>query len=240
MFILFKIGIQVLQNQRPRTNPLNNIVPIPEEVTIRQRPRITIDSNQIQTQLKGKGPSSTSRQSYRDPAQTQPPATTYRPTATFLSQKTIPSFTTTTRKPVDFSIEFQKFQQDTATTTSKTPNLKLYHPHLQKFELQNATPNPIYDTQLVFDPSTGQIDSSLFPQNIAYRIPASLVSPQQQTFDPSPQIVPIDQPVYQRPLQVNIPTTRSSLPFPQFSQQVIGYQTFHLLKLNIYNLHKEK
>lgn len=176
--------------------------------------------------MKGKASGTTSRQNYREPSQTQPPATTYRPT--FLTQKTVPAtFTTTTRKPVDFSIEFQKFQQETATTTSKTPNLKLYRPHLQKFELHNVTPNPIYETQLVFDPSSGQIDSSLIPQNIAYRIPASFASPQQHMFNPSPQIVPIDQPVYQRPLQVSIPTTRSSLPFPQFSQQVINKFMFN-------------
>lgn len=219
---LFSTGIQVLQNQRPRTNPINNIVPVPEEVTIRQRPRITVETNQIQTQVKGKAPSNIPRQNYRDSAQTQPPATTYRPSVTFLTQKTFPStFSTTTRKPVDYAIEFQKFQQETATTTSKTPNVKLYRPHIQNPELKNTTPNPIYETQLVFDPSTGQIDSSLFPQNIAYRIPASLASAQQQMFNPSPQIVSIDQAVYQRPIQLPIPTTRSPLQFPQFSQQVM-------------------
>lgn len=94
----------------------------------------------------------------------------------------------------------------------------------------------VFFTTQVFDPATGQIDSSLFPHNVAYRIPATFLSPQQQQFSPSPQIVSLEQlqqhqqlqhqqlqqqqqqPVYQRPLQV--PTTRSPLQYPQFSQQV--------------------
>lgn len=97
-------------------------------------------------------------------------------------------------------------------------------------ELPSVTQNPIYETQLVFDPQTGQIDSTLFPQNVAYRIPATYISSHQQAFNPSPQVITLEQlqqqnhPVYQRPLQV--PTTRSPLQQPQFSQQVIS-KTFN-------------
>lgn len=138
---------------------------------------------------------------------------------------------TSTRKPLDFAAEFQKFQHENSvagTTTPRGSNLKTYRPQAgQKLELPSATPNPIYETQLVFDPQTGQIDSSLFPQNVAYRIPAAFVQ-QQQPFHPSPQIVTLEQlqqqqqqssqPIYQRPVQV--PSTRTPLTFPQFSQQV--------------------
>lgn len=189
---------------------------------------------QIQTQT-------TPRTTYRD---TQPPATTYRPAIQFFTQKAAPvTFSkpsqltvepitkTALKKPIDFAAEFQKFQSENHIAGTTTPrassNLKTYRPQTsQKIELPNASPNPIYETQLVFDPQTGQIDSSLFPQNVAYRIPASFVQQQQQQpFHPSPQIVTLEQlqqqqsqPIYQRPLQV--PTTRSPLQFPQFSQQV--------------------
>lgn len=223
-------------------------------MTIRQRPRITVNTTpiplyQIQTQTAGKTVGITARPVYREPMQTQPPATTYRPAIQFFTQKAAPiTFSkptqlgiepnkqttfATTRKPIDFAAEFHKFQQENSVVTTPTPlrttNLKTFRPPTtpQKLEVPNATPNPIYETQLVFDPTTGQIDSSLFPQNVAYRIPASFVSAQQQPFNPSPQIVTLEQlqqqqqqnqPVYQRPLQV--PTTRSPLQFPQFSQQV--------------------
>lgn len=244
-----------MQPQRPRVSARPQHVPVPDEVTIRQRPRITVNTTpvplyQIQTQTGGKTVGITARPSYREPLQTQPPATTYRPSIQFFTQKAAPitfskptqlvgqpSFGTT-RKPIDFAAEFQKFQQEnsiavTTPTPQRTTNLKTYRPPTQpqKLEIPNPTPNPIYETQLVFDPQTGQIDSSLFPQNVAYRIPASFVTPQhqhqQQQFNPSPQIVTLEQlqqqqqqnqQVYQRPLQQ--PTTRSPLQFPQFSQQV--------------------
>lgn len=240
-----------MQPQRPRVSARPQHVPVPDEVTIRQRPRITINTTpvplyQIQTQTPAKAVGITARPNYREPLQSsQPPATTYRPSIQFFTQKTAPiTFSkptqlaeplkqptfATTRKPIDFAAEFHKFQQDNqiVTTTPRTSNLKTYRPATtaQKLEIPNATPNPIYETQLVFDPATGQIDSSLFPQNVAYRIPATFVPQQQQPFNPSPQIVTLEQlqqqqnqQVYQRPLQ--IPTTRASLQFPQFSQQVI-------------------
>lgn len=274
-----------MQPQRPRVSarPQHVPVPVPDEVTIRQRPRITVNTTpvplyQIQTQTTGKTVGITARPAYREPLQTQPPATTYRPAIQFFTQKAAPiSFSrpvqlnvepnkqspfTIARKPIDFAAEFSKFQQENniATTTTIPPrassNLKTFRPPTtaQKIELPSATPNPIYETQLVFDPATGQIDSSLFPHNVAYRIPATFISPQQQPFSPSPQIFSLEQlqqhqhqhqhqqqqqhqqqhqfqqqqqqPVYQRPLQV--PTTRSPLQFPQFSQQV-GFTTSKLL-----------
>lgn len=181
---------------RPQHVPVN-------EVTIRQRPRITINTTpvplyqiQTQTQATGKAVGITARPSYREPLPTQPPATTYRPSIQFFTQKAAPiSFSkpvqltvepnkqspfTVARKPIDFAAEFSKFQQEnnipttTAIPPRTTSNLKTFRPPTtaQKIELPSATPNPIYETQLVFDPATGQIDSSLFPHNVAYRIPA--------------------------------------------------------------------
>lgn len=239
---------QLLQPQRPRVSARPQHIPVPDEVTIRQKPRITVNTTpatlyQSHTQTAGKLASITSGSNNLDQFQTNPPATTYRPTIQFFTQKAAPvTFSKpsqlvfdsnkqthfgTTRRPVDFSAEFNKFQQEnnivtTTTPSSRVANQKTYGLHTQKIELPNVTQNPIYETQLVFDPQTGQIDSSLFPQNVAYRVPATYVSSHQQPFNP--QIVTLEQlqqqnqPVYQRPLQT--PTTRSPL-LPQFSQQVI-------------------
>lgn len=236
--------IQLLQPQRTRISGASarpQHIPVPDEVTIRQRPRITINTTpaplyQIQTQTAGNSVSITPRPAAHREVQTQPPATTYRPTIQYFTQKAAPvTYTkhsqlavepitktsyTSTRKPlVDFAAEFQKFQQENNVVTTTTPRvvpskLKTYRP--QKLELPSPTPNPIYETQLVFDPATGQIDSSLFPQlpqpNVAYRIQSSFAPQQQSQFQPSPQIVSLEQlqqqqqnaqPIYQRPLQVN-------------------------------------
>lgn len=231
-------------------------IPVIDEVTIKQRPRITVNTTpnplyRIQSPTNSNTNGIPAQANYRDSTQTQPPATTYRPTIQYFTQKNLPKYTkasqqsdqnlktsyATTRGPIDFLAEFQKFQLENniVTTTAPPSNLKTFRPSAQKLEIPNATPNPIYETQLVFDPSNGQIDTSLLPQNVAYRIPAAFVSQHQhqhqhqhQPFHPSPQIVTLEQlqqqtqSVYQRPLAA--PTTRSPLQFPQFSQQVSFYR----------------
>lgn len=232
---------ELSQPIKPKVSARPQHIPVIDEVTIKQRPRITVNTTpsplyRIQSQTSG-----------NLIAQTQPPATTYRPTIQYFTQKNSPTaFTkapqlsadlnsktsyTSTRGPVDFLAEFQKFQLENniVTTTARPSSLKTYRPALQsqKIEIPNATPNPIYETQLVFDPTNGQIDPSLLPQNVAYRIPTSFV-PQHQPFHPSPQIVTLEQlqqqtqSVYQRPHTA--PTTRSPLQFPHFSQQVSWYK----------------
>lgn len=241
----------MLQFQRPENSAR-------EEVTIRQKPRITVDttpgpSNKIQTQTFGKVSGYTVRPDDRDSIQTNPPATTYRPAIQFFTQKTSPkAFPESpqlffdnkqfdpTEKREDFATEFQKFQQDIVTTSTITPlprltNLETYQPQtkIQRIELPSAAPNSIFETQLLFDPATGLIDSSLFSQNVAYRIPTTIISSQQQQhqqqqqqhqYNTSPQTVHLEQlqqqSVNQRPSQTY--TTRSSLQLPQFSQQVIS------------------
>ena len=110
--------------------------------------------------------------------QPQPLATTYRPpTAHFITQKpvhvTAPSFTTkgissnfgsSTRGSIDFDAEFKKFQHEnnfqsvTASPGSQQPSkgVKLS----QKPSV--TTGNPIYQSQLVYNPATGQYDSNLY------------------------------------------------------------------------------
>lgn len=240
----------LLQSQRPRVSARPQNIPVQsDEVAIRQKPKITVNTTplyQIQTQTTAKVTGITARPNNRDSFQTNPPATTYRPAIQFFTQKSAPitfskpgqlavdlnrpTHFATTRRPIEFAAEFHKFQQEnnivatTTATPSRVTNQKNINSQAQKVELPNVTQDPIYETQLVFDPQTGQIDSSLFPQNVAYRIPAAYVSSQQSPFNPSPQALTLEQlqqqnhESYHRPLQP--PTTRVPLQLPQFSQQV--------------------
>lgn len=110
----------------------------------------------------------------------QPPATTYRPqTVSYVTQKppqpTTQSYVTrgsqgvtfssgSTRGGIDFDNEFKKFQQDTGfqpiTPSSATKSIK------SQQGSAGQTSNPIYQTQLVYNPSSGQYDSALY-QSIA-------------------------------------------------------------------------
>lgn len=248
---------QLLPSQRSRVSARPQNIQS-DEVTIRQKPKITVNttpSYQIQTQTVGIVTGVTARPNNRDSFQTNPPATTYRPAVQFLTQKSAPTTFSkpgqlavdsnkpthfaTNRRPIDFTEEFNKFQQEnnilttTIATPSKLTNQKTFNSQAQKIELPNVTQNPIYETQLVFDPQTGQIDSSLFPQNVGYRLPAAYVSSQQSSFNPSPQVLTLEQlqqqnhASYQRPLQP--PTTRAPFQLPHFSQQVTIVLYFHFM-----------
>lgn len=256
---------------------------IPNEVSIQQRPRITINTTptplyQLQTQAVN-SISITPRPTYRVPspsAQTQLPATTYRPSIQFFTQKAaqLPNKATqshlavepitktaysSTKKPVDFAAELQKFHQEHNAITTTTPrgsNLKTFRP-IPKLEIPNTTPNPIYETQLVFDPATGQYDASLFPQlaqlpqpNPSYQLNHHiqgnyLQQQQQQPFRPLPQLVSLEQlqqqngqPIYQRPAAIQ--TTRAPAQFPQFSQQVYQKDQENLQVLNSQQLYAQQ
>lgn len=178
--------------------------------------------------------------------QTLPPATTYRPAVQFITQKpTTLSYSTaapshltvepitkqsysSSRKPVDFASEFQKFQLEhnvLQSTTIKPSTHKPFKPSpVQNVELPNPTSNPIYESQLVFDPSTGQYDSALYqqlPQSdgdfaLNHRIQPYVHQPQ---FQPSPLLnIEQPQPIYNR--QIAQPSRASPLQFPQFDQQL--------------------
>lgn len=283
--------IQLLQPQRPRVSARPQHLPAPEEVAIRQRPRITANTTptplyQIQTQA-GNSVSITPRPTYRLPAQivqTQPPATTYRPAVQFFTQKTSPvapvAYTrpqshlsvepitktayASTRKPIDFAAELQKFQREyQATSTTPRSNLKTYRPiTAQEIQTPAATPNPIYESQLVFDPSTGQ---SLFPQlhHVPQQLNTNRIQPTfgpQQGFHPSPQIVTLEQlqqqnalreqqnalaiqqqagqPLYQRAQQQS--TQRAPVQFPQFNQQIYHKDHENLQVLNSQQLYAQQ
>lgn len=239
--------IQLLQ-QRPRIQPRPQHIQAPQEIAIRQRPRITYTTAApatLYTQTTpGASPVSiTPRPAYRfqsqpQAASPQPPATTYRPQIQFVTQTQKPAqvqfskpgppvepITKTSyasnRKPIDFTAELAKFHQEhNAITTTSSPR-----PQVQK--LPQPGGQPIYQTQLVFDPTTGQYEQSLVPQQGGYQFlhhPNQFEQPQQHHHQQQQQqqVVTLEQlqnrqPTYQRP---QIQSTRSPLQFPQFSQQV--------------------
>lgn len=117
----------------------------------------------------------------------QPPATTYRPqTVSYVTQR--PAHQTTaafapqpqqqqgvtfasgsTRGAIDFDAEFKKFQHDNGGFQPITQSPSSQATKSIKIPQGSSGPsgsNPIYQTQLVYNPSSGQYDSALY-QSIA-------------------------------------------------------------------------
>lgn len=176
--------IQVIQTtQAPLQQPINYASPT-SSINITPKPLYKLQNNLL----------SSPQQSPLEPA------TTYRPhTVSIIQQK--PQVIATTASPfkgvsysntdhkgsIDFDAEFKKFQQETGfqpitgAPASKSP--------------AKPTSNPIYQTQLVFNPSTGQYDSNLYqsiPQTDgdfqhSTRIQPYAPQPQYQSHQPQQQ-----------------------------------------------------
>ncbi|XP_021698687.1 PAX-interacting protein 1 [Aedes aegypti] len=198
--------VQIGQRARPAARPFANQQP----QTVTQRPRVQIVSttpNTIyHTPTQTVPVNITPKPIYRLPAQntlqTQPPPTTYRPDTT-----TAGFFTTTkantllggTRQPLDFDAEFKKFQQE-----NKVPSTTPSKPFSSSTPKQPTT-NAIYQTQLVYDPQTGQYDTALYQQlpqgdgdfQLNHRIQPYVHNPAQHQ---QPQLVSLDHLQQQSPL----------------------------------------
>lgn len=142
--------------------------------------------------------------------QTPPPATTYRPnTVSVVTQKpvhvTTPSYSSPSvtfsggsqRGAIDFDSEFKKFQQETgfqpitpsSAATQSTKSVKQQQP---------GQSNPIYQNQLVFNPSSGQYDSNLY-QSIAQTDGEFQLNQRIQPYVSTYQQQQYQQPQYQQP-----------------------------------------
>lgn len=173
------------------------------------------------------------------PAQSQPPATTYRPSIA-VTQKpvTFQAYPSTTpaaspvRRPIDFASEFQKFQDENP------------RPSAGGVKSAQSGGNAIYQSQLVFDPSTGQYDSNLYQQlpkdggdfELNQRI-QPYVAPAQPQYSSAPQLLTLDQlrqqPSYARPAIQSYGQTRPpQISIPQFSQQTYQKSQENLQVLN--------
>ena len=181
------------------------------------------------------------------PIQTQPPATTYRPQVAVTQRPvTLQSFPSTTpssgpRRPIDFNTEFQKFQDENAGKGATSGP-----------KVSSNGGNAIYQSQLVFDPATGQYDANLYQQlpkaggdfELNQRIQPYVPQPQPQQpqYQSSPQLVTLDQlrgaaqePAYARPAIQSFGQTRPpQIQFsnPQFSQQLYQKSQENLQVLN--------
>lgn len=217
--------IQVIQTTpAPQTpqQPINYASPTPS-INITPKPLYKLQHNVL----------SSSQQS----PQHQEPATTYRP-HTVSIQKPI----ATTASPfkgvtfssggnkggaIDFDAEFKKFQQETGfkpiTSSSPSPAVKVQG---------GTTSNPIYQTQLVYNPSTGQYDSNLYqsiPQTdgdfqLNQRIQPFV--PSQPAYQPQTQYQPQPQQYY-RPQPAPQPQSQPAVP-----QQIYQKQQNELQFLN--------
>lgn len=225
----------IQQTQRPRiqvidttpapqqtVQPINYVSPT-SSINITPKPLYKLQNNHL----------SSSQQS------PQEPATTYRPhTVSIFNQK--PAALATTASPfkgvtfssggskggaIDFDAEFKKFQQETGfqpitsapTQSSKSP-VKIH---------QGTTSNPIYQTQLVYNPSTGQYDSNLYqtiPQTDGDFQLNQRIQPYVQS---QPQYQIQQQPQYYRPQPVAQPQQQAAVP-----QQIYQKQQNELQFLN--------
>lgn len=266
--------IQVLQPQRTRNPTPVQAIPQyrpPQEVTIRQRPRITVNTTPTPlTAYQSIQPVSiTPRPTYRAPiqtlSQTQPPPTTYRPSIKVPQQPAAVSYSkspsrptvfehstpntihSTTRRPIDFAAEFQKFQKEhnipiTTTTTRTTASYKPFKPSLPIASDVPVTSNPIYESQLIFDPNSGQYDSALYQQlpqtDGDFQLSHKIQPYVHQISSPAPQLVSLEQlaqvnPLYRRP--------QNPSPAPaQFSQQVYEKERENLQVFNSQQLFQQQ
>lgn len=153
---------QNIQAQRQRVQILNTT---PSPTTIYHQPTQPV--------------SITPRPPFR--LQTNLPATTYKPPIQILTQKAAPvsvttpssyssstrggSFGSSTKGNIDFDSEFKKFQKDNSLVPSSTPSIVSTPKQFKSPQnIKPATNSPIYQSQLVYDPSTGQYDSALYQQ----------------------------------------------------------------------------
>ncbi|XP_053677888.1 uncharacterized protein LOC128728292 [Anopheles nili] len=206
--------------------------PFAGSVTTTQRPRVQIVSTTpipTSTLFHNPTPSPpqtvvpvniTPKPAYRvSPLPTQPTLapTTYRPTAS------------NTRGPtIDFEAEFKRFQTDnklpsvapTFNTTPKPTGSPFSRPGPQL-----AAGNPIYQSQLIFDPASGQYDTALYQQlpqsdadfQLNHRIQPFVAGPpahhqQHQQHPGVGQLVTLEQLQQQSPLYRAQPPPSSTVP----------------------------
>lgn len=210
--------------QRPRPTPRQQA---PQHVT--QRPRVQIvNTTPTPTQYyHSTQPVSITPRPYKP--QTNPPATTYKPPIQLVTQKhgpTTPAVYSSTSygNPnsgnVDFEAEFKKFNKENKIQSSSPPTIistpKQFKPSPS---IGPVTNNPIYESQLIFDPSSGQYDTQLYQQlpqtsgdfSLNHRIQPYVHQPTAQ-----PQLVNLQQ--FRAGEQVP-PIYRHQVQHPQVQQQ---------------------
>ncbi|XP_053681851.1 PAX-interacting protein 1-like [Sabethes cyaneus] len=239
--------VQIGQRVRPAARPFTNQQ---HQQTVTQRPRVQVVSTTPNTVYHTPTqsipvnitPKTVYRLQPQNTLQTQPPPTTYRPDTTtpvsgFFSTTKNSGILGGTRQPLDFDAEFKKFQQD-----SKIPSTTPSKP-VSSSTAKQVTNNPIYQTQLVYDPQTGHYDTALYQQlpqsdgdfQLNHRIQPFVQHPIQHHHQPAPQLVSLQHLQQQSPLYRQQQSQPQPQPAPaqvQIPQQIYQKQQNELQFIN--------
>lgn len=231
-------------------------IPEPAPVVIQQRPRIYSSTPApVTTYREEPRPVTITAKPHTVPTTRQPPATTYRPQLLQVAVTPRPALLYTTKQiqtpirttshfpsstpsslqqnsALDFAAEFQKFQHDNQLHSSTPSPVRASKPAgTLHTNVQHGSSNPIYSSELVFDPSSGQYNTAVYqtlPQtegdfSLNHRI-------QPYVHQPQPQLVSLRElqqqsPLYRpfRPSQAAYQQQQSELQF-QNSQQLFAQQ----------------
>lgn len=210
--------------QRPTLRPLPQQNIVQNQIqTVTQRPRVQIlNTTPSSVTVYSPRPSVniTPRPSYHSssasPSYAPPQPTTYRPLTVSPKQEiaTTPfSFVTptkatsllgNTRGPLDFDAEFKKFQHENQISSTpssiQSPSAKPSYT-LQKINTP-VTNSPIYQSQLVFNPSTGEYDTQLYQSQGDFQLNQRI-----QPYQPTHQA-----PVHQQTIQHRPPPQQQQQP----------------------------
>lgn len=214
--------VQVIQTTQAPQPAISYAQPTPtSSINITPKPLYRIQNNALSFQ------------------QTQPPATTYRPqTVSYVTPKasiaTTPNYVTkpsqgvtfssgSTRGAIDFDAEFKKFQHDNGGFQPITQSPSTQATKSVKIQQGSAGgSNPIYQTQLVYNPSSGQYDSNLY-QAIAQTDGEFQLNQRIQPYVQQYQIPHQQQQQYQLPQQHFRPQaqaqTQSQIPQQAYQKQ---------------------
>lgn len=130
------------------------------------------------------------------PASFSPSPVSYSPSPA--SYSPAPAVTTSRPGQIDFAAEFAKFHRENQLQSTTAASLTTPTKSAQLTASPSPSGNPLYSTELVYDPSSGSYNTQLFqslPQtkgelNLNQRLQPYVAQPQQQArpFIPSPQI----------------------------------------------------
>ncbi|XP_049533584.1 zyxin-like [Anopheles darlingi] len=242
---------------RPAARPFGGVQSQPTLATVTQRPRVQLVAttpSSVAPAYHSPSPpppsqtvvpvNITPKPVYRvSPQPTQPTLapTTYRPVAPVEFGSTA-----STRGPsnIDFEAEFKRFQQDNklpspppSSSSSSFPSTtsKPASPSPSPFgkgpssTVGVANGNPIYQSQLIFDPASGQYDTALYQQlpqsdgdfQLNHRIQPYVAGPPQHQHPSAGQLVSLEQLQQQSPLYRTAgPAQQHIVSRPQQPQQV--------------------
>lgn len=164
------------EQQQVNIRPRPTIRPTPQFTTVEQQPQIFRASSPAPRPTFAQQPS---RATVRFE---QPPATTFRPQIQLTTSSPVPARgqppSASPQPGLDFSAEFKKFQVDLdSLSPSRAPKPAPTTPQ--------GGSSALYQTELIFDPATGQYNTVVFQQ-----VPKTVETPQRSPFSAQPQSQP--------------------------------------------------